>query len=128
MGAEGARLLLSRVFGVRWIRVQCVVVSRSDLRVPLMGYPAFPFIGQGKARVIVEGEEENEKEKMSSRIAGSFCSFMRVSPTLWTSTGIAPRRGPIHHWCHAQASSLGHGAPLYPSGRRGEPTRLSMLV
>ena len=49
--------------------------------IPLMGRPAFPFIGQGKAWVTVEGKEENEKEKKSSRIAGSF-SFMRVPPTL----------------------------------------------
>ena len=43
---------------------------------PLMGSPAFPFIGQGKALVTVEGKEENEKK--SSRIAGSFFSFTRV--------------------------------------------------
>ena len=43
---------------------------------------AFPFIGQGKARVIVEGKEEDEKEKKSSRIIGSFFSFTWVSPTL----------------------------------------------
>ena len=42
-----------------------------------MGRPAFPFIGQGKAWIIVEGKEENEKEKKSSRIAGSFFSFTR---------------------------------------------------
>ena len=49
---------------------------------PLMGRPAFPFIGQGKARVIVEGKDENEKEKKSSRIVGSFFSFTWVRPTL----------------------------------------------
>ena len=43
-----------------------------------MGRPAFPFIGQWKARVIVEGKEENKKEIESSRIAGSFFSFIRV--------------------------------------------------
>ena len=47
-----------------------------------MGRPAFPFIGQGKAWVIVEEKEENEKEKKSSRIIGSFFSFMRVPLTL----------------------------------------------
>ena len=47
-----------------------------------MGRPAFPFIGQEKARVIVEGKEENEKEKKSSRIVGSFFPFTRVPPTL----------------------------------------------
>ena len=46
-----------------------------------MGRPAFPFIGQGKARFTVEGKEENEKEKKSSRIVGSF-SFTWVPPTL----------------------------------------------
>ena len=47
----------------------------------LMGRPVFPFIGQAKVRVTVEGKEENEKEK-SSRIIGSFFSFTRVPPTL----------------------------------------------
>ena len=47
--------------------MRCVVMH-------LMGCSAFPFIGQGKARVIVEGKEENEKEKKYSRIAGSFFS------------------------------------------------------
>ena len=47
----------------------------------LMGCPAFPFIGQGKARVTVERKKENEKEKKSYRIAGSF-SFTWVSLTL----------------------------------------------
>ena len=47
-----------------------------------MGHPAFPFIGQGKARVTVEGEEEKEKEKKSLRIVGSFFSFTWVLPTL----------------------------------------------
>ena len=46
-----------------------------------MGCPAFPFIGQGKARVTVEEKEENEKEKKSSRIVGSF-SVTRVSLTV----------------------------------------------
>ena len=49
---------------------------------PLMGCPAFPFIGQGKAHVIVGGKEEDEKEKKSSRIAESFFSFTRVLPAL----------------------------------------------
>ena len=49
---------------------------------PHMARPTFSFIGQGKARVTVEEKEENEKEKKSSRIAGSFFSFMRVPPTL----------------------------------------------
>ena len=53
----------------------------SVVRCPLMGRPAFPFIGQGKALVIVEGKEK-EKEKKSSRITGSFFSFMRVPLTL----------------------------------------------
>ena len=44
----------------------------------LVGRPAFSFIGQGKARVTVEGKEENEKEKKSSRIVGSF--FLHVGP------------------------------------------------
>ena len=57
-----------------------VLMGRSIL-VPLMGRPAFPFIGQGKAWVTVEGKEETEKEKKSSRIVESF-SFTRVLPTL----------------------------------------------
>ena len=46
----------------------------------LLGRPTFPFIGQGKARVIVEGKEEDE-EKKSFKIAKSF-SFMWVPTTL----------------------------------------------
>ena len=46
--------------------------SMRYVAMPLMGCHAFPFIGQGKARVIVEGKEEKEKEKQSSRITGSF--------------------------------------------------------
>ena len=55
--------------------MQCVLM-------PLMGCPTFPFIGQGKAWVIVEGKQEKEKEKKSSRIIGSFFSFMQVPLTL----------------------------------------------
>ena len=58
----------------------CSVVMQSIL--PFMGHPTFPFIGQGKAWVTVEGKEENEKEKKSSRITGSFFSFKQVPPTL----------------------------------------------
>ena len=47
-----------------------------------MGCPAFPFIGQGKARVIVEEKDKNEREKKASRIVGSFFSFMRVPSIL----------------------------------------------
>ena len=58
------------------------VVCCDEFRCPLMGRPAFPFIGQGKAGVTVEGKKENQKEKKSSRIAGSFFSSMRVPSTL----------------------------------------------
>ena len=66
----GCVLVCSHRFGVRWVLV------------PFMGHPAFPFIGQGKAWVTVVGKEENEKEKKSSRIVGSFFSFTWVPPTL----------------------------------------------
>ena len=66
----GCVLVCSDRFGVRWVRV------------PFTGRPAFPFIGQEKARVIVEGKEEDEKEKKSSRITESFFSFTWVPPTL----------------------------------------------
>ena len=46
-----------------------------------MGRPTSHFIGEGKARVIEEENEKNEREKKASRITGSF-SFMRVSPIL----------------------------------------------
>ena len=62
--------MCSDQFDVRWVRVFFV------------GHPSFPFIGHGKAWVIVEGKEENEKDKKSSRIAGSSFSFTRVPPTL----------------------------------------------
>ena len=47
-----------------------------------MGCPASSFIGQGKARVIEEEKEKNEREKKASRVTGSFFSFMRVPPIL----------------------------------------------
>ena len=50
--------------------------------IPLMGHPAFPFIGQGKAGVTAKEKEGKEKEKKSSRIDGSFFSFTWVPPTL----------------------------------------------
>ena len=56
--------------------------SMRCVAMPFMGRPTFPFIGQGKARVIVEGKEKDKKEKKSSRIAGSFFYFTRVPPTL----------------------------------------------
>ena len=56
-------------------------VAMPTIRVPFMGRPAFTFIGQDKARIIVAGKEENEKEK-SSRIIGSFFSFTWVLLTL----------------------------------------------
>ena len=43
-----------------------------------MGRPASPFIGDGKARVIEEEKEKNQREKKASRVAGSFFSFVRV--------------------------------------------------
>ena len=44
------------------------------------------------------------------------------------STVIAPCRGLVRHWRHAQASSVGHGIPLRPGGRHGELTRLSASI
>ena len=73
MGAESliaALVLLSRGL-VSW-------GSESSL----MGCPTSPFIGQGKALVIAEEKEKNEREKKASRIAGSFFFFMRVPSIL----------------------------------------------
>ena len=67
-----ARLPLSRVL------VSCFLCPDP----PFMGRPAFPFIGEGKARVTEEKKEKNEREKKASRVAGSFFSFMLVSPIL----------------------------------------------
>ena len=47
-----------------------------------MGRPASPFIGEGKAQIIAKEKEKNEREKKTSRIIGSFFSFMRVPLTL----------------------------------------------
>ena len=47
-----------------------------------MGRPAFPFIGEGKARVTEEEKEKNEREKNAFRVVGSFFSFMRVMSIL----------------------------------------------
>ena len=74
----GYVLVCSDQFGVRWVRFRIDAVCCDAL----MGCPAFHFIGQGKARVTVEGKEENEKEKKSSRIAESFFSFRWVPLTL----------------------------------------------
>ena len=63
------------------IGFESLVVRCDEFQCPLMGRPAFPFIGQGKAGVTMEGEKENQKEKKSSRVTGSF-SFMWVPPTL----------------------------------------------
>ena len=41
-----------------------------------VGRPASPFIGEEKARVTEEEKEKNKREKMASRIAGSFFSLM----------------------------------------------------
>ena len=86
MGAESSIAAWLRIRGLMdqsdsSPMVQCNVL-RSFVRCPLMGRPVFLFIGQGKAWVTVEGKEENEKEKKSYRIIGSFFSFTRVPPTL----------------------------------------------
>ena len=57
------------------VKLSCVRVSFQAP--PIMGRPASPFIGEGKARVTEEEKEKNEGEKKASRVAGSF-SFMRV--------------------------------------------------
>ena len=44
-----------------------------------MGRPTSPFIGEGKAWVIEEEKEKNEREKKVSKVVGSFFSFMQVS-------------------------------------------------
>ena len=72
-------LVGSRFDGFVMVRSGMASIDRS---IPFVGRPAFPFIGQEKARVTVEGKEENEKERKSSRIVGSFFSFTRVPLTL----------------------------------------------
>ena len=67
-----ARLPLSRVLMSR----SCIFYLL--IRSPWLGRPAFPFIGEGKARVTAEEKEKNKREKKASRIAGSFFSYMRV--------------------------------------------------
>ena len=75
-------LVCSNRFGVRFrIGVMCSDAIDSS-PVFFMGRPAFPFIGQRKARVTVEGKEENEKERASSKFTESFFSFTRVPLTL----------------------------------------------
>ena len=57
-----ARSLLSRVL----VLCSCVFISWFGLVriwIPLMGRPASPFIGEGKARVTVEEKEKNEREE-----------------------------------------------------------------
>ena len=43
-----------------------------------MGRPASSFIGEGKVWVTKKENENNEREKKASSVAGSFFSFMRV--------------------------------------------------
>ena len=73
----GYVLVCSGRFGVRSIRAPIDAMCCDAL----YGTLYFPFYGQGKARVTMEEKEEDEKEKKSSRIAGSF-SFTRVPSTL----------------------------------------------
>ena len=84
-------------------------------RIPFLGGPAFPFIGQAKARVTAEEKEKNERERKASRVAVSFFSYMRVPPILYMLSGTALCHGPVHHWRHAHASSAGiafHSDPV----------------
>ena len=74
----GARSLLSRAVLLCFYHVARSCVDPD----PLHGAPCFPFIGEGKARVLAEKNEKNEREKKASRIVGSFFSFMRVPPIL----------------------------------------------
>ena len=73
-----ARSLLNRVL------VSCSYVPiSSGSRSPFMGRPAFLFIGEGKAWVTAEEEEKNEREgEKTSRVTGSFFSFMQVPSIL----------------------------------------------
>ena len=66
-----ARLALSRM-----------LISCSCVQIPFHGAPCLPFIGEGKARVTEEEKEKNEREKKTSRVVGSFFSFMQVPPIL----------------------------------------------
>ena len=66
MGAEGS--LAAQL---------CARVVLLSLPPPSVGHSASPFIDEGKARVTEEEKEKNEREKKTSRVAGSF-SFMRV--------------------------------------------------
>ena len=64
-----ARLSLSRVL----VSCSYIFISWFGLVwISLTGRPAFPFIDQWKARVIEEENEKNEREKKTSRVAGSF--------------------------------------------------------
>jgi len=64
------------------IGFESLVVCCDESRWSLMGHPAFPFTGQGKAGVTAEKKNENHKEKKSFRIIGFFFSSMRVPSTL----------------------------------------------
>ena len=70
--------------GAKSLITALVLLSRGSVscrsRSPFMGCPASPFIGEGKARVITEEKEKNEREreKKTSKVIESFFSFMRV--------------------------------------------------
>ena len=78
----GSVHMCSNRFEVRWVRVPIDAMCFRCLAMPFVGRTAFSFIGQEKARVTMEGNEENEKEKKSSMIAGSFFSFTQVPLSL----------------------------------------------
>ena len=48
---------------------------------PLMGCPAFPFIGQGKAWVTVEEKEERERERAKGLQDHQVLLLLHAGPT-----------------------------------------------
>ena len=98
MGAE------SSIAAQLCIRVMLLCGSVSDLDgsiisgIPFMGCPAFPFIGLGKARVIAEENEKNQRvEGLQDRRvlllhAGPAdpVDVNRDSSTLWPCSSLVP--------------------------------------
>ena len=117
------RSLISHVF--MWC--SCVFLDL-DRSAPFMGRPAFPFIGQGKARVTAE-ENEKKREREEGFQDRRILLLLHTGP----ADPVDVNRDGSMSWPYSSLTpcagiSGGHGIPLCPSGCRGELTHVSASV
>ena len=72
-----------------------VICDGSFVRCPLVGCPAIPFIGQGKARVTTREKRRTRGREKSFRVVGPFLSSVRAPLTWPVVIGSAPRWAPV---------------------------------